>query len=215
MQFAVDGLLHDFDDLKIYRARHHLPDSFGMNVFDEKSYEGLGSIEHAGLELVALKQRLCADMPQLGTTQRWLLYLPTLSQQFREALEAMNHVVGLRDVEMDFAAAGFGDMCNRWVYALVYGDQTRGKSPRFEDIYRDWLMDSIRVSHVIYPYPHHQQVWKIRLISHVYGRMGLMIKRDESTDFVYDSRYACPAEGYMLGLLRTVTEQIALDCRVV
>lgn len=212
IKLQVDGTEQDFIEIKPYRAKHNLPETFAVSTFEPKSYEGLGSIDKAGHALVTLRQELLCKMPHFNTTHEWLDYHPSLQQLFRDELAAINPHVKLREVEIDFAAAGFGDALNEWIYALIYADAAHHTVKPFHVVYREWLYGTVRVTQTAHPYEHQAKTWHVQLITHAYGRVGMMVKRGDATDYVYDNRLACPAEGYMVTLLQDVAAQIQADC---
>lgn len=205
MHLMMDGQMREFVEIRAFRASQGLPEEFRVAYFEPKDYTGLGSIEHAAHDLVDLRRRLLAAMPSLPTLPQWMAYLPGLQQLFRDQLEAINEQVGLREVEIDFAAAGFGDVCQAWVYALVHAQASRQPPPPFKQVYAEWLYSTIRQSALVHRY----QDWQVQMITHAYGRIGLAASRGDQTFYVYDAALACPAEGYMLTLLSDVTAQIA------
>jgi hypothetical protein len=204
MQLLVNGSLRDFVEIKAFRAQYQLPDEFRVAHFEPKDYANLGSIEGAAHEMVDLKRKLLNALPHYDNIQHWLYFLPSLQQLFREQLEAINARVRLREVEIDFAAAGFGDVCQAWVYALIYTQAAHKAPPLFKQVYADWLYSTVRLSQLVHPY----QGWQIQLITHAYGRIGMMAKQGDQTCYIYDAALACPAEGFMMTLIHEVTHHI-------
>jgi hypothetical protein len=49
----------------------------------------------------------------------------------------------------------------------------------------------------------------VRIIQCAYGRIGLVVDTEEQTYYIRDSALACPAEGFMAGLLEAVITKLA------
>ena len=212
MEFKIDGVTQQFATLKAYREMMNLPFEFHINLFEGKTYEGLGSIESATAELASLRINILERLPHYPTPQEWLNHQPPLQIIFCEELLAINDRVGLREPEVDFAMAGFGDVCQQWIYALIYTQATKNLTPPFMAVYQDWLMNSLRVAQTRHSYVHHGEPWTIQVISHAYGRIGLQIHRSTAIDYVLDMRLACPAENFMDALLAAVADHIQQAC---
>lgn len=214
MEFKIDGVIRQFIPLKTYREMYRLPPDFHINRFEAKIYAGLGSIESAATELATLRANILQRLPNYTQPQAWLNHQPPLQVIFREELLAINHVVGLHEPEVDFAMAGFGDVCHQWIYALIYAQATKNTPPPFSAVYHDWLMNSLRVAQTRHAYIQADETWLIQVISHAYGRIGLQIQRGNEpiADYALDMRLACPAENFMDILLATVAEHIQQGC---
>ena len=63
----------------------------------------------------------------------------------------------------------------------------------------------MRLSQNIFSYIHNDDIWHIQTVNYAYGRLGLRIEAD-AVSYVQDMIYACPAHGYMLTLLRDLSE---------
>lgn len=192
-----------------FRAQYALPDSFGVNLFEPKDYTGLGRIDGAGLALNELRLAVVERIPQGLAPILMVMEIPTWQQFFQDQLEAINEHVGLRQPEIEFAAAGFGDALQAWAYALI-GARHDSPLPKFTEVYRDWLMNSSRLSAMLYDYAHQGMEWQVQVITNAYGRMGLLVHFDRTTAYaVLDSALACPAEGFMLKLLVEVAAKLS------
>jgi hypothetical protein len=138
----------------------------------------------------------------------WLTFLAQLTALFKNELYGSNDAVGLHDVEIDFAAGGFGDVCQAFAYALLRARAENKPLPPFEAVYGEWLNSTARVSQMIYPYTHHDQEWQIRIVTHAYGRAGMIITTSAETYYIHDAAIGCPAEGFMAALLKDVAERM-------
>ncbi len=199
MQLLIDGERRDFIPLKTFRAAHDLPDSFGVAFFEPKDYTGLGSIEQKGEALNDLRQQVLDSIPAHLSPQQWLNFLPTLQKTFRRHL--MLAGTGLRESEIEFAVAGLANVCQAMIYARL-----RAESPAFDEIYDDWLQNTVRLSQTRYPYGS----WQVQIVAYAFGRVGMIIHAENNTYYVLDNRLACPAESFMRDLLREIAKFILL-----
>lgn len=199
MRLTVDGVARDFEPIRTFRLKHNLPPDFGIARFEPKDYSGLGRIDGAGAELNHARAAVLNAISVNLTLRGWLSFIPELTEHFRRTLESINDKVGLRDVEIEYAAAGFADVCQAVVYARV-----RGGNVAFEAIYGTWLDQTARVSQTVHLY----NGWQIRLVTHAYGRAGIIVQAGDETYYVSDSALGCPAEGYMAALLAEVCARI-------
>lgn len=209
MRLIIDGVEREFISIKALREQFALSESFGVAAFQAKDYTGLGSIERAGAALNTVRDATLAAVPPT-IKQAQLLHLASqLQAVFLQQLHAINETVQLRDVEIDFAVAGFGDVVSAFTFALVRASVSDQATPTFASVYRDWLNQTVRIASSVYAYQHGDAVWGVQVIAHAYGRIGLMIETGESLIFAYDPALACPAEGFMAHLLQSVCQQIS------
>ncbi|NDJ61109.1 MAG: hypothetical protein GYB67_08285 [Chloroflexi bacterium] len=209
MNLMIDGAVRHFIPIKEFRADHGLPPTFSMAHFEPKDFTGLGSIDRAGAELNQLRAAVLAAVPDRLALAGWLEALPQLHATFRGQLYAINAVVQLHESEIDFAAAGFGDVTQAYVYALIRANAAKDPPPSFAVVYGVWLNSTARVSQTIYEYTHQGSVWRVQLVTHAYGRAGMIVAMAESAAvYVHDVTLGCPAEGFMAGLLAEVAARI-------
>ena len=138
-----------------------------------------------------------------------MAFIPELTSLFTNKLYEINSRVNLREVEIEFAAAGFADVCQAAVYAHLRGVAPTGAAPTFEAVYSNWLDQSARISQTVHAYG----AWRIQIVTHAYGRAGLIIDTGSAIHYVADASLGCPAEGYMAALLSEVFERIASAVR--
>jgi hypothetical protein len=215
MHLTINNQLQEFMSLQQFSRQWGLPDDFGVNVFEPKSWEGLGSIKGAGDAMTAMKDAVIAAIPEAIPVAALLSVVDILSQSFRYQLEMANQHIGLRLHDVGFAVAGFEDVVRDVVYQLLrlnhtyQGDlsQTRQKFD-FLSVYQTWLDASARVSSEVYTYRHAENTFDVRIVNHIYGRVGLQVMIDSKTYFVADKSLACPGEHFMDELCREVAETI-------
>ncbi len=208
MQLLIDGQAHELIDIKAFRAEQGLPAGFGVALFEPKDYAGLGRIDRAGAELNAVRQAVLDAIPPALSLDTWSALQPQLGGLFLAKLREINDVVGLKEVEIEYAYAGFEDVCPALLYALLQARAGSGELPPFERIYGDWLNSAVRVSRQAHPYTHRGATWQVQVVNNVYGRVGLVVRTPSETFYVRDAGLACPAEGFMASLLRDVAERI-------
>jgi hypothetical protein len=208
MRLNIDGHEQDFIDLQSFQTQHGLDADFGVSIFEPKDLTGLGHIDGAGAEMIALYNNTLHHLPDGLPLMAWLDYIPTLQAHFCDELEAVNASIGLRQPEIEFAVSGLGDVCRALVYGVIYAHAQKHPLPKFDDLYRDWLYSTVRVAGMTHRYQHHDQVWKVYVISHAYGRVGLRIEINDQPHYVIDNRLACPAERFMERLLGKIADHI-------
>ncbi|MEM6529241.1 MAG: hypothetical protein AAF653_13165 [Chloroflexota bacterium] len=208
MQLTVDGASHRFIPIKAFRAQFGLPDDFSINLFQPKEWTGLGSIDRAGAALNTVRDNMVEAVPVAVAAADWPNCIANLANQFERELRAINPTVGLRDEEIDFAVNGFEDVCHAMSFAILRAKLTQTPLPSFAHVYYEWLDGTVSTGGSVYEYRHREVVWSIRLILHAYGRVGMAVQTPAAGYYVTDKRLACPAEGYMTGLLEAIAEKM-------
>ncbi len=203
MQLTIEGISYDFMPIKDFRAIHHLPTTFNITLFESKDYAGLGQLDKAGAELNQLRTAILAALPEKLLPLNWMNVLPELTHLFEAQLYQINHQIGLRDVEIEFAVAGFSDALQAYAYAFAYASSTQTPLPDFQAVYSEWLNGTVKAFAQEHSYMVGDQSCTIQVVAHAYGRIGMLIRADE-TYAVYDPILACPAEGFMTKLLLDV-----------
>lgn len=209
MHLTIDGISYLFIPIKEFRAAHNLPPSFGIGLFEDKDYTGLGSIDSAGNVLNELRDSILEALPKRLPPLEWLNEVDSITRHFQKYMYHINDRVGLRDVEVEFAVAGLSDVLQVYAYALARTAATHSPMPEFRDLYAEWLFGTTRVYSTCHPYILDDAPCTIRIIAHAYGRIGLLINASR-TYAVYDPILACPAEGFMTGFLMEITNHMRL-----
>ena len=208
MKLRIDDIEHQLLPLKDFRVEHGLPPEFSVAMFEPKDYTGLGHIDMAGNEMNVLRNHILQLIPDSLAIVDLLQFIDRLQFQYQTDLFSINEAIGLKDIEVEFAVAGFGDMLRTLAYAIIPAKVNKQAMPSFDTIYYRWLNDSVRISSQIHEYLHNGKIWKIRIINHVYGRAGLHIQMDAVDVFVSDGVYLCPAAGFMYTLLKDASGKI-------
>jgi hypothetical protein len=194
--------------IKAFRTQFGLSDNFGVAHFAPKDFSGLAKIDESGTSLNQLREALLDAIPPSISINQLMPFLDALREQFRTGLIGINASIGLTMSQLEFAVAGFGDVCQAWGYALIHAKMSKQTTPLFHAVYRTWVTDSERVAHDDATYDHNGTTWHIRFIHNVYGRVGLQVITPNATYRVVDGQYACPAEGYMANLLADIAEKL-------
>lgn len=209
MRLTIDGQQRDFVDIRNFRAEHTLPPEFGVALFEPKDYTGLASIEGAGAELNDVREAVLAHIPHTLRLSKFPELVARLASLFRAQLEAINPRVKLKPEEIDFAVAGFEDVCRALMYALIQAQATYTSPPDFHAVYAAWLDGTTRLSQTAHTYQHHNTAWTVYIVNHAYGRVGLIVDDGQAAHYVRDASLACPAEGFMFGLLGEVAARFS------
>jgi hypothetical protein len=210
MLLIVEGQLREFLPIKIFRAEAGLPPEFGIGLFITKDYTGLGCIHHAGAELQKVRTTMLEAVPQQPPREGWLTSALALQILFRKTLYAVNDKIGLQPSEIDFAATGFGEVCQAFISAMLRAQLERHAPPNFSEIYQRWLSSTVAISQASYFHRHQENPWRIQLVRTAYGRCGLIIHTDLETHYVHDPEHSCPAESFMSSLLSDVAHWYAV-----
>jgi hypothetical protein len=204
--------VHQFEPIEHFRAEKRLPRDFGVRLFQPKNYAGLGSIYNAGESLRQLHDAvICAvpaDIPPLG----WQVALIKLQVLFQAKLREINSVIGLRQTEIDYAVNGFGEVTQRYLYALLSARMRRHALPTFDEVYVKWLDSTIVYTREFIRFLQEEtdEVWQVQVAAHAFGRFGLIVQTPEETRYVLDPTIACPAEAFMVNLFREVAGRLQL-----
>jgi hypothetical protein len=210
MDLVLNNTRHTLIPIRQFRTDHQLPDIFSVTHFEPKDMTGLAHIDGAGEALDSLRQSILASIPPHLTTLPTFDFLDHFVQLFGKTLHTVNHLIGLKDVEIGYAVSGFGDMLNIWFYDQARAIKTKTPATLFDTLYMDWVANSGRRSEKIHRYQHGEDEWEIRLLNNAYGRTGLQVDMPTHTAYVHDTAYLCPAEGFMRGVLRDVAEKLAV-----
>jgi hypothetical protein len=197
-------------DIKTFREAYNLPAAFGVAHFEPKDFTGLAQIDRAGDALQQLRTAVVAAIPAALTVTELPGVFDHLAQVFRQTLKRINPQVNLKQVEIDYAVDGFEAVNGMVMFALIRAHASSATAPDFDAIYRQWVTESERISARVHLYDD----WRVQIINDAYGRAGLLVHLDDETTVrVRDATLACPAAGFMYGVMKTVAEYviIALD----
>lgn len=208
MQLVIDGEIRHFVPIKQFREAMNLPETFGMALFEPKDYSGLGKIDAAGTELNLVRRAVVEAIPAGIPLHEWLAYLPNLTRLLENKLHEVNAEIGLKSVEIDYAVSGFENVIHSLIYTLIRAHSEGQPAPDFDTIYQEWLDSSVRIASTVHHYTHNGETWPVQIVINAYGRVGMMVWTEQKTHYIHANQLACPAEGFMLGLLSEVAERI-------
>lgn len=215
MQFMQNGQHYSGLALQTFRLQQGLPDDFAAAYFEPKDWTGLGSISGCGHLLVEMKETVLRAVPSTLKLAELFPLGEALTDLFHQEMVTINPHVGLQEVEIEFAVAGFADVLRGVAFKLIQLSQThRNNGPEvrrnfdFETVYQSWLDDSTRLSSVTHLYQHHDTTYQVQVIYNPYGRVGLKVQVTGEVYHVIDMNLACPAASYMHELCRDIAVKI-------
>lgn len=212
MDLTINGETVTLIPIQRFREDYHLPANFGTAFFEPKLWDGLGAITD-GRELNHVRDAVLGAIPHSIRMKELSDFVLKLGNFFRVKLYEINETVGLRPVEIDFASAGFDDLMQAYLYAVIAAKASGSLPVNAEAIYQRWLSDSIRITAQVHTYEHEGETWHVQILNTVYGRGGLRIDRGESVIYVRDGALACPAEMFMHGLIIATCDQLSAVLR--
>lgn len=215
MQFMLHEQRHITIPLQTFRLQQGLPDDFTAALFEPKDWTGLGSISGCGHLLVEMRENIIQTLPSnLKLTELFPL-VEALTDLFHQEMVTINPHIGLQEVEIEFAVAGFADVLRGVAFKLIQLSQTYRNDLTqvqrdfdFEAAYQGWLDDSTRLSSVIHPYHYDDTTYQVQVIYNPYGRVGLKVQVAEEIYYVTDMSLACPAASYMHDLCGDIAVKI-------
>jgi hypothetical protein len=206
MNPAIPLTIRQFESMEDFRAEKGLASDFGISLFQPKNYAGLGSIKNAGEALRQLHNAVVEAVPARLPALGWQASLVSLQMLFQAKLREINPQIGLRTSEIDYAVSGFGEVMQRYLYALMSARLRGQPAPDFEDIYEQWLNSTIvyTLEHIRFLQEDTDEVWQVQVAAHAFGRFGLIVQTPIETRYLRDSSILCPAAGFMESLFREV-----------
>jgi hypothetical protein len=217
MQLTIAESTHTFIPLQAFRSQWGLPDNFNLAHFEPKEWQGLGSLDGSGKALATVRQRVIEAVPPTVTLAGLISQVEGLINLFQRELAVINSQIGLRDVEVDFAVAGFADVTQAVGYHLMQLGHIHRHDPSqissnfdFSAIYQSWLDTSVRISTTTHLYAHENVQYEVQIVYNAYGRVGLKVLVADEVYYVADMALACPASAYMMDLCEEVAQALCL-----
>lgn len=215
MQLAIDGQRQTFIPLATFRSQRGLPPEFAVAYFEPKEWQGLGSMDGSGQALLQMRQQLLEAVPKTVPLTELIPQTQALTDCFHHELAAINSQIGLREVEVEFAVAGFADVIQSVAYTLIQLSHTHQHNLAqvknqfdFSSLYQNWLDASARVSATSHPYLNGEVLYQIQTVYNAYGRVGLKVIVADEVYYVSDPALACPATNYMFDLCDAVAQAL-------
>ena len=110
LQLSLDGHNQTLIPLPVFCTQKGLPPEFQVAYFEPKDWQGLGRLNASGRALAVVKRRVVAAVPKTIPLASLLYQVEALATFFHQELVAINPQIGLREVEIEFAVAGFADV---------------------------------------------------------------------------------------------------------
>jgi hypothetical protein len=206
MYLTIDGQRHALTPVQAFRVAHDLPATFGVAYFEPKDFTGLAALDARGAALDDVRAQVLAALPDATPLDTLLPAVPAWCGHFRQALERVNETVKLKQVEIDYAVNGFEGVLQAVAFAWMRSRATQTPPPSFAEVYAVWLDDSVRISQRVHTYVGYM----VQVINTAYGRAGLVVRWGNAVAYVHDAALGCPAEGFMVGLLRAIVQKIVI-----
>ncbi|MBA3531837.1 MAG: hypothetical protein H0T73_07960 [Ardenticatenales bacterium] len=215
MELLIENQRRTLEPLGTFRRQWGLPESFGVAYFEPKEWDGLGTMDGSREALATLQARVVAAVPALVKASDLLREVERLTALFHREFDEANAQVGLRDVEVEYAVAGFENVLQSVASHLVLLAYTHHADPEqireafdFSALYHNWLDGTARVSFTVHPYEHGNHRFEVRMLNDAYGRVGMEVRVADEVHYVLDTSLACPAARYMKTLCETVAQPL-------
>lgn len=216
MKLTVNGMERTFIPMAQARQHWSLPPEFSVALFEPKEWSGLGTMSGAREELALARRNVEAAVPDTVAPQALHITCEGLARRFDHELTVANTAIGLRADEVEFAVSGFANILQSFANALLrtrfiptHHEEETVPSANFDEIYREWLNSTTRVSYQTHFYDGAAQPMGIRVVYNAYGRVGLEIVVNDQMHYVADPALACPASRYMYELTESVAARLA------
>ncbi|MDM8530363.1 hypothetical protein QUF63_04275 [Anaerolineales bacterium HSG25] len=221
MNLVINKQPQKFIPIQKFRTEWQLSDEFGVAYFEPKDWQELGSMKGTGEAMALLKKTVLDAVPPALTMDNLLSCVDILTNSYQYQLQIANHQIGLRLHDVGFATAGFEDVIRSVTYNLLQlnhtyqGDIAQIQTQfNFSAVYHAWLADSVRVSATVHEYSHGDQLFQIRIVNHIYGRVGLEVVVEDEVYYLLDKELACPGENFMYYLCQDVAKQLCHNLTV-
>jgi hypothetical protein len=208
MKISIHGKPQQFISIQHFRDMYYLPPEFGVDLLETKDFTTWMQMDDAAEDLHQLFQTMIQAVPASMPSRGWQALRMELQVLLHRRLRALNPKIGLRMEEIGLAVAGFGEVLQTYIYAVLQAQLYGEALPAFNQVYRDWLHSTVNVSPIIYVYWYRGEKWQIQPIRHIYGVLGLVIRINEQIHHVEDRSLSCDAEGFMEKLTRETSARI-------
>jgi hypothetical protein len=210
MNQSIPLTVRQFEPISKFRDEKGLSPDFGVDLFQVKNYAGLGSIKNAGEVMRRLHNDMVDAVPAEITPLGWQVAVIRLQALFQSKLHEINPCIGLKQTEIDYAVNGFGEVTQRYLYALMSAKMRRQSPPAYEAVYEQWLDESIVYTreYIRCTVEERDEVWQVHIAAHAFGRFGLIVQTQDETHYLLDTSIACPAEAFMENLFREVAVRL-------
>lgn len=209
MQLLIDRERREFLPIATFRAAYNLPYTFGISHFEPADRPRSGWGGDAEAELAEVQQAVLDAMPAQLPVWGWSMALPPLVTLFQNKLDAAAPLLDMSSREVAFAVNTFSELCQKYLHAVIRARVTGQPFPVFGDVYTAWLESTVEIGGAVHPYVHQGGVWAVQVVSHAYGKAGLVVWTDTDTYYIEDNAQRCPAQPFMEALLTAVAGRIA------
>jgi hypothetical protein len=201
MLLIIDGQPRVFVPIRQFRRLNQLPDDFGVPLFRWKENAAVSGFAHVQDNLHQVRAAVLRTLLQGKANLSWLSFALKLELVLRKRLLELTTESGLSLMEAEFTAACFGDLCSTYVHSCLRARASERSIPYFQSVYLDWLSETVRISQLVHCYVHEGALWRIQVVTHVFGRVGLIVDTAEDVHYVEDNQEANPAARFLVSLL--------------
>lgn len=208
MLLIIDGQPRLFVPIRQFRRLNRLPDEFGIPLFRWKEQVAISGFAHMQDKLHEIRVAVLRTLFQGKGNLSWLSFALKLELVLRKRLLELTSDSELSRLEAEFTAACFGDLCATYVYSCLRARAGERSIPYFQSVYLDWLSETVRISQLVHCYVHDGALWRIQVVTHAFGRVGLIVDTAEDIHYVEDNEEASPAARFLVSLLVEVAAQM-------
>jgi hypothetical protein len=213
MQLLIDRARRDFTPITTFRTVHNLPSTFGITHFEPPADPLPAWGREAEAELADVQQSVSDSVPTQLPLWGWPLALPPLVTLFQNKLDAAGPVLGLDSQTTMLAVNTFNELVQRYLHAMIRARVIGQAFPAFADVYAEWLDSTVEIGGAVHPYLYHDEVWAVQVISHAYGKAGMIVWTAAATYYVQDSAQSCRLQPYLEVLFSEVGVRMAAAAR--
>ncbi len=183
-----------------FRCLLKLPDDFDLFQLCSPQRNILPDSEHTKDAIDRISDGLLKSIPDKIPFAGWMSICLTLQIQFRHLLNGISE-----QTDVEGIVAGLGEVCQRFVNALLDAQIKQKDIPQFSEIFAEWRRESIEIPEEITIFNHDGDLWKVRPIKYAFGHLGICVETDKGIFYIYDPQLIYPSEGHIYHILRAIT----------
>ena len=213
MHLLIDRERRDFMPAAAFRLTHTLPSTFCIACFEPAGGAPPGWTKDTAAEQIEVQQAVLDAIPAQLPLWGWSLALPPLVTLFQNKLDAAAPLLELSGDEIALAVSTFADVLQLYLHAMIHARVTGQPPPSFAELYMNWLDSTVTIGGAVHPYTHRSEIWAVQVVSHVYGKAGLMVWTNAATYYVQDDAYNRRLQLFLETLLGEVAAHMAAAVR--
>lgn len=216
MHLLIDRERRDFIPATAFRLTHALLPTFCIAYFEPADGAPSGSsgwTKGTAAEQIEVQQAVLDAIPAQLPLWGWSLALPPLVTLFQNKLDAAAPLLELNSDEIAFAVSTFSHVLQLYLHAMIHARVTGQAFPSFAELYMNWLDSTVTIGGAVYPYAHHSETWAVQVVSHAYGKVGLIVWTNAATYYVQDNAYNRRLQLFLETLLGEAAAHMAAAVR--